>query len=426
MWPVASHARGGADAARALQDLLQQQATRGDTPDPDFDYALGIAALEAGEPLLALDALERVVLHRPDFAGAWLDIALVHLQLDDPDSAEAILASVQQNFAPPPVLAQQIVAARQQIQDWRQARGLRQLVQRWRGDISLLAGYSSNANAGIGVGGFTLTPLAGPPVPVDIAPEQRPRGSAMLQLRASAYRDLAHTDGSVTTVLAYLRGRRFANEPDFHYGEVAGGLSHSRPLGGGLSLNLGTSARHLQLGDAVLANFYAVNTGLRQSLGVCTASATLEYEWRQYSREGYFSAQVPWLGGGLDCRIGAHQWLLAARVGRDDPQGARAGGDTVRVEGSAQWRWQVDDRHSIEGLLYYVRNRDLDGYSPLLAAGAERRVERMGQRLVLGRSLTADGRWRLLLELENSRDSSNIGIFRLNERQALIGLRYAF
>ena len=103
---------------------------------------------------------------------------------------------------------------------------------------------------------------------------------------------------------------------------------------------LGASLRHLQLGDAALANFYGVNTGLRQSLGACTASATLEYEWRQYSREGYFSAQVPWLGGGLHCRSGAHQWLLAARVGRDDPQGAR---QSVKPAASVSCRGDVGE-----------------------------------------------------------------------------------
>jgi len=417
---------GSADttARQALQTLLEQQEAR--AGDSDYDYALGVAALQAGEPLLALDALERVVLHRPDFAGAWLDIALVHLQLGDADSADAVLASIEQNFAPPPALRRQIIAAREQIANWRSGRVVRELVSRWRGDISLLGGYSSNANAGIGVGGFTLTPVGGPTVPVDVAPDQRPRGSAMLQLRASAYRDFAHADGSVTSLLGYLRGRRFAGEGDFHYGEVALGVSHTHLLGSTSSANVGASLRHLQLGDESLATFYAVNAGLRRQLGACGMAASVEYEWRQYTRDGYFSAQVPWLGGGLDCRGGAHQWLLAARVGHDDPRGARAGGDTVRLEASAQWRWQISQRYTLEALVYYVRNRDLDGYSPLLANGAERRVERLGQRLVLGRDITADGRWRALLELENSRDMSNLPIFRLDERQVLLGVRYAF
>ena len=435
--PATTPAAPTPTTARALlQDLLEQQESR--AGDPDYDYLLGVTALEAGEPLLALDALERVVLHRPEHAGAWLDLAIVHARLGDIDSAQAILAHVEASFAPPPALRQQIAAARRALDEQRLAQAqaaqrstLQRLTSQWHGDIALLGGYSSNANAGIGVGGFTLTLPGGGTTPVDVAPEQRPRGDAMLQLRGTVYRDLFHDDGSTTSVLGYLRGRRFASEGDFHYHEAAAGVAHSRPLGWGWlgrqwAATGGLSLRHLALGDQALGTFYTATLGLRSAAGACSVAGTLDLEYRNYSREGYFSSRLPWLGAGLDCRQGAHTLQLAARVGYDSPHGARAGGDTTRLEASALWRWQAGSAWTLDALLYYVRNSDHSGYSPLLNNGDERTVQRLGQRLALQYALDPAGRWRAVLELEHSRDTSNLAIFRLDERQALLGLRYVF
>jgi tetratricopeptide (TPR) repeat protein len=98
------------DSRATLDALLTDEQAR--AGDPDYDYLLGVAALEAGELQLALDALERVVLHRPTHAGAWLDLAVVHARLLDAASAEAILAHVEQTFDPPPALRAQILQAR--------------------------------------------------------------------------------------------------------------------------------------------------------------------------------------------------------------------------------------------------------------------------------------------------------------------------
>jgi hypothetical protein len=96
------------------------------------------------------------------------------------------------------------------------------------------------------------------------------------------------------------------------------------------------------------------------------------------------------------------------------------------MESSLLWRWQVSQRWTSDLLLYYVHNRDGSGYSPLLAGDASRRVERLGQRLTIGRTLDAAGRWRAVVELENGRDYSNLPIFRLEERQVSVGIRYLF
>ena len=410
---------------RATLDALQaeQEARAG---DPDYDYLLGVAALEAGELQLALDALERVVLHRPTHAGAWLDLAIVHARLHDPASAEAILAHVEQTFDPPPALRAQILQARRLLAP----DPLQAATRGWHGDLAVLAGATSNANAGLAVSGFSLTPIDRPPVQVSVAPDQRPRRDAQLQLRSSLYRDFAHDDGSATTLLGFLRGRQYAGEQDFDFCEVAAGVSHVRPLNDTLAVIAGSSVRHLSLGGSGLATFYGASLGLRRQWQTCNAQLSGEYEYRDYTQRGYFDADIGWGGAGLDCRWGSHSVSLAARAGRDrahsDAGTLRAGGDTTRLEGSLLWRWQATPRWSSELLVYYARNSDSSGYSPLLGNGATRQVERLGQRLTLGRTLDAAGRWRALIEVENGRDYSNLPIFRLEERQVSAGIRYLF
>ena len=72
-----------------------------------------------------------------------------------------------------------------------------------------------------------------------------------------------------------------------------------------------------------------------------------------------------------------------------------------------------------------MHNGDQLGYSPLLENNATRRIDRLGERLSLSRTL-GGGHWRASVEFENSRDYSNLPIFRLNEHQISMGLRYLF
>ena len=68
-------------AAQAY-DLLQAFEPQA-AGDPDFDYWLGVAALEAGKPDKATIALERTLIVNPDFVGARLDLARAYFALGD-------------------------------------------------------------------------------------------------------------------------------------------------------------------------------------------------------------------------------------------------------------------------------------------------------------------------------------------------------
>ena len=63
----------GGDAEQAVSLLLPLQATY--AGDGEFDYLLGLALLESGQPDAAIAPLQRVVNADPMFAGARMDLA---------------------------------------------------------------------------------------------------------------------------------------------------------------------------------------------------------------------------------------------------------------------------------------------------------------------------------------------------------------
>lgn len=62
--------------------------------DQNFDYLLGIAALDSGKPDKATLAFERVLSVDPNYAGARLDMARAYFQLGDFDRAKTEFAAV--------------------------------------------------------------------------------------------------------------------------------------------------------------------------------------------------------------------------------------------------------------------------------------------------------------------------------------------
>ena len=62
--------------------------------EPQFDYLLGLAALESGDPARATVIFERVLAVDPDFLGARLDMARAHFVLGDRALAKAELETL--------------------------------------------------------------------------------------------------------------------------------------------------------------------------------------------------------------------------------------------------------------------------------------------------------------------------------------------
>ena len=85
--------------AAAAYALLQPKEADS-AGDPDFDYWLGISALESGRPDKASIALERVLIVNPDFAAARLDLARAYFALNDYERARLEFKTVLEQDPP--------------------------------------------------------------------------------------------------------------------------------------------------------------------------------------------------------------------------------------------------------------------------------------------------------------------------------------
>jgi len=130
---------GAGDAEQAYQLLAPEEEA--EAGNPNFDYLLGLAALDSGRPGRAVFALERVLAADPTHARARAEIARAYFQLGELDTARGEFEAVKQQGVPPQVAEamQRFLTAIDQRID-----GNRRML---RGYIEAGIGYDSNINS---------------------------------------------------------------------------------------------------------------------------------------------------------------------------------------------------------------------------------------------------------------------------------------
>ncbi|MGH8704634.1 MAG: surface lipoprotein assembly modifier [Burkholderiales bacterium] len=135
------------EAFELLAPLEQQRAG-----DPEFDYLLGIAALDAGEPERAVFALERVLALQPDNALARAEIARAYLVLGERETARREFETVRRQPIP--------AEAKATIEQFLAAIAARD-VTRFEGFLEAGVGVDSNVNSATGVSQIAIPVLGG-------------------------------------------------------------------------------------------------------------------------------------------------------------------------------------------------------------------------------------------------------------------------
>jgi outer membrane protein len=145
----------GGESRRAYEMLKAQESRL--IGKVEFDYLLGLAALDVGYAAEAIIHLERVLINQPDFLQARAEIAKAYIKVQETENAKREL---------------QTVAAQEIPQEVRRAIGnFLDLIKRdeeaaqksaddnpvtWRGSIESEIGYDSNANFGTSSGTWLL------------------------------------------------------------------------------------------------------------------------------------------------------------------------------------------------------------------------------------------------------------------------------
>jgi tetratricopeptide (TPR) repeat protein len=208
------------NAKQAYAELAPLQATL--TGQPEYDYLLGVSALDSGRIDEAIVAFERVLALIPNHAGAQMDIARAYYAAGSFDLAEA--AFLKLRAANPPPAAQQAIG---RYLDTIEARK-RQTQAGWSGYGELGLGYDSN--------------LTGVPTDFGAAAQQsfnlvgiEPTGNAVKRSAAFAQGAFGAeyskplSRGWSVFAGGDLRGRAYQDETDFNSaaaeGRIGGALN---------------------------------------------------------------------------------------------------------------------------------------------------------------------------------------------------------
>lgn len=144
--------KGDAQAAYGLLEPLEPQRAG----DPEYDFLLGLAALEIGKNTNAVFALERVLAVNPNHVRARAEIARAYLALGETGTAKQEFESVKRQGVPPEVAVtvDRLLSAVERIDD----EGRTTV----RGYVEAAFGHDTNVNSATSASGVTVPAFGGP------------------------------------------------------------------------------------------------------------------------------------------------------------------------------------------------------------------------------------------------------------------------
>ena len=200
---------------------------------PEFDYMLGIAALDGDVPGYAVIALQRVIAMEPSFVGARIDLARAYYYLGEFSAAREEFETVLK-FNPPAAVRELVVKYLDEI--YRRQQGSDQT--RYSFAIDGSAGKDSNANSATEATSYLGFPLS---------EQSRKLASGYVGYGATA--SIAHQASSRTTfyIGADVREKKVL-DASFVNSRIAAGNLNINYFGRSFSLNIGTQAFYTNTG----------------------------------------------------------------------------------------------------------------------------------------------------------------------------------
>lgn len=397
----------------AYQLLAAQENNR--AGDPDFDYLLGVAALDSGRRNEAVFAFERVLAINPGHNQARAELARAHFELGERVAAQVEFKAVLKTT--PPTEVQKTIQGyldtidRQIEAEKTQVGGFMEVAAGWDGNVNAATGERNTAIAGLPVTlpnslvrqeDFFVNLGGGIRARHQLGTEWTLLGAAGFNARLNkstgqadfdnytldGNMGIAHTAGDTTYTLAYQHQTYYV---DYHRYRSANGFT------GQVQHNLDFNTQitvYGQISELVYPGL-ATKDGTRNTVGAALARALGD------KRNTVFY-------------IGAYMGDEGASVTRGDLQhgfaGVRAGG---QMNLANQWT----------GFAYAsVEQREYLALDPIF--GVKR--EDVQFDITVGANYTASKEWTLRPQLQFTRSDSNIIINDFDRLQVSVAARRAF
>ncbi|MCK2097398.1 tetratricopeptide repeat protein [Thauera aromatica] len=368
-------------------------------------YQAALAAIEAQDIDAALAELESLITALPDHAGAWLELAILMCTTGAGERAEALFRHIEQRFAPPP-------AIREVIAHYRDSGCSTASAPRLHGQLSVVAGWDSNASLGTGSDRVRLG-SAGNLIELQVAPALQARASALGGIEAEASTRLGPRD---TEVFVQVAGRHFPAARDFDTHSWA--LAVAQPLrwrSASLQSQISAGAVQLHMDNRRFQNstylswVEPLRTGDRPN-DTDQSDWTLELNavLNRFDINRNFDSNVVELRLRHSGAAGTARYTVEAGRVQDFAAAARPGGDRSGWTLQLRVDYPLGPRERLEFDLHAQRLGSAEIYAPGIVP--VRRESNIGQlRLAYVRALPARQQWRLQLRQLTNRD--NIALF---------------
>ena len=403
------HAAGKPREAVAL--LLPFEAER--AGDPDFDYALGLAAADAGMPGVALPALQRVLAKQPGNVQARAEIARVYAMAGDIDTARAEFDTV---VADPSLPDPVRLRFDRLVRDYdRQLAGGGNVLS---GFADLEAGYDSNINQATAAGTITLPAFAFlGPATLGSAARRIDAGFGQIQGGLSAQSGLGRQTRAFASVLGSLRQN--ADNKDFAQAALTGTIGIGHTLANRDVISFSGQAQRFWLGHAPYrASYGAVGQFTHrlprgEALSLAASFTRLDYHRDALRDADRYAVSVTYAGRTLYAALsgGAERTLRAPA--------RHLGNDFVGLQLGSEY--PLSTRLALTGSAG-VDYRNYAGADPLFLKGREdvQIDASIGLRAIVATGLSLRPR------LSWTRNASNHDLYDYRRITASLGLRAEF
>ena len=386
----------------------------------EFFALYGAAQLNSGQLAGALESLERAILINPENGGARIDYAQALFEEGQLFLALEINEQLLQRTEDLPAGLESGLRSRQQ--NWQA------LTRQTSFQADLLAGYDNNLNGAPDPGQITLT-LSGEPILLNLNEEFRPISGPYLNMQLGArHRQLrpeyqhnwsaevrSRSSEDSQSDLLQLASRYAFIKPDReHAWQADVGINHLFFGGNPLFTGTETGGRYQPA-----SGWY------------CKPNYSLALQHQLFHQENRLNAFESKVGVGISCPASGTTGTqsLSAEVSllnNKALKSGRLGGDRQGWQLNLNWQLALS-RGVLRAQLNYTKLEDRQGYSPLLANGAERRLGRSYVLLQYREPLPLLGsNASLLFNIYHQRQQSNIELFRSKDSTAEIGLSWAF
>ncbi len=419
----------GAFAAAAAEPALSAPRAPGVVPDDapsrgagpaaggsvEALYAAATAALDEGQPARAREMLEEIVSRRPEFAGAWLDLALAAYRAGDVEAAIEHLAYLRTHFVLPPVLSAQIDDWNRR---WQQTGVARDATDAWQGEVTFGVGYDTNVNSGLARKSLSLT-LPDGNLDFPVGKASRPIADTFALLGLTAWGPAQPLWQGRVRPVVLLRGKRMLSETDYDSLDLQAGGIYVQPAETVGSWRLGGFLLQDRLGGRVLSNGARLDVQRIRPWSDCQLATGAELEMRQASADADMTGAIYSLNGGVSCPLpGEASFAGQLRVGRTQPRADWPGGPKNGIELALQYSRPLPGGRRVDLGWRASWLNDTEGYSSLLHDNAERRVQRQGLSAALRQPLGAE--WDAVFSVEVLRQKSNLELFEYDTRLFLL------